>query len=247
MQFNREESVFKPDFFVKKNKDCPKTAILTWQDGFAKIAEQIPNKLLTIFRSCGKVSVKSLDFGEDRLAFLQIPSSSPMVAQAMEELKVLGVENIVFIGSCGILDNECNGNFIVPSKALRDEGTSWHYIESQDEFIVCKNSEKVSKILFNLNIPNIVRPVWTTDTIYRETKTAVKYAKEKGCCAVDMECSAINAVADYLNLNVYQVFYTADSLANKEWDVGKLTKIEAGEYQVYFDIAKQIALEIDKE
>lgn len=247
MQFVDEISLFKPSSFVKKIKDCPKTVIVTWQDGFLKFVQQIPHKIITILRSCGAVQVLNLQFDGFNSAFAYIPLGSPVVAQLIEELNVIGVENFVFIGSCGLLDEECKEKLIVPCKALRDEGTSWHYIESKDEFIDCVGSKKTTEILSEMNLPFVERPVWTTDTVYRETPTSVRYAKERGCCAVDMECSAINAVAQYLGVNVFQVMYTADSLAGKEWNVGKLTKMESNEYGLYFEVAKQIARKIDKE
>ena len=42
--------------------------------------------------------------------------------------------------------------------------------------------------------------------------------KEQGCVCVDMECSAMNAVAKFRNKDLFQFFYAADNLDSAKWD-----------------------------
>ena len=42
--------------------------------------------------------------------------------------------------------------------------------------------------------------------------------KAQGAIAVDMECSAIAALADFRNINHFQFFYSADNLDTESWD-----------------------------
>ena len=52
---------------------------------------------------------------------------APMVVGLLEELKARGFKNFIVLGSCGVLDQSIQADkIILPSSALRDEGTSYH-------------------------------------------------------------------------------------------------------------------------
>ena len=59
---------------------------------------------------------------------------------------------------------------------------------------------------------------WTTDAPYRETRDKVLKRKEQGCVCVDMECSAMSAVAKFRGKELFQFFYAADNLDGAKWD-----------------------------
>ncbi|MBU5439209.1 hypothetical protein KQI42_14395 [Tissierella sp. MSJ-40] len=46
----------------------------------------------------------------------------------------------------------------------------------------------------------------------------MKLRKEEGCLAVEMECSAFCAVAEYRNVNFGQMLYSGDDISYEEWD-----------------------------
>ena len=57
-----------------------------------------------------------------------------MVVGLLEELKARGFKNFIVLGSCGVLDQSIQADkIILPSSALRDEGTSYHYAPASDE------------------------------------------------------------------------------------------------------------------
>ena len=59
---------------------------------------------------------------------------APMVVGLLEELKARGFKNFIVLGSCGVLDQSIQADkIILPSSALRDEGTSYHYAPPGDE------------------------------------------------------------------------------------------------------------------
>ena len=73
-------------------------------------------------------------------------------------------------------------------------------------------------VLEQKNISYTEGKVWTTDGIYRETQQKMAKRKAQGAIAVDMECSAIAALADFRNINHFQFFYSADNLDTESWD-----------------------------
>ena len=99
--------------------------------------------------------------------------------------------------------------------ALRDEGASYHYVapsrymEMQSEAIVT-----IEQVLEARGISYEEVMTWTTDGFYRETAEKVAYRKEEGCAVVEMECSALAAVAQLRGVLWGELLFTADSLAD---------------------------------
>ncbi len=86
--------------------------------------------------------------------------------------------------------------FLVPVKALRDEGTSYHYVApSRYIDIDPKMLRLIEKTLLAQGLAYQEVITWSTDGFYRETKEKVAYRQEEGCSVVEMECSALAAVA----------------------------------------------------
>ena len=69
-----------------------------------------------------------------KLAVAMATIGAPMVVGFLEELKARGFNNFIVLGSCGVLDQSIQADkIIIPSSALRDEGTSYHYAPASDE------------------------------------------------------------------------------------------------------------------
>ena len=72
-------------------------------------------------------------------------------------------------------------------------------------------------ILTTIGIPHIEGKTWTTDAFYRETKEGFEQRKAEGCIAVDMECSAIQAVCNWREKQLYYILFSGDLLDCPEW------------------------------
>lgn len=173
---------------------------------------------------------------------------APMVVGFLEELKARGFNNFIVLGSCGVLDQSIQADkIIIPSSALRDEGTSYHYAPASDEIAYDETLLLTMENALNKSgIEHIRTKVWTTDAFYRETAAKVKRRLEAGAKVVDMESSAIMAWAQYRQANVYQFFYTADYVDhhNHEWDARHEER--KTDVMTFFEIAVSIALELEK-
>ena len=131
----------------------------------------------------------------------------------------MGMKKLILFGTCGILEEQVKEtSIIVPTIAVRDEGTSFHYAPAQNE--ISANDRTLAKFLTYLQAENISfskGKVWTTDGIYREMITKMKARKQEGCLAVDMECSAVAAWGQFREIAVCQFFYAADHLSEERW------------------------------
>lgn len=172
---------------------------------------------------------------------------APMVVGLLEELKVRGFKNFIVLGSCGVLDQSIQADkIILPSSALRDEGTSYHYAPASDEIAYDETLLLTMEEALNKSgIEHIRTKAWTTDAFYRETADKVKRRLAAGATVVDMEASAIMAWTQFRQAKVYQFFYTADYVDhhNHEWDARhEERKTDA---MTFFEIALVIARELD--
>ena len=183
-----------------------------------------------------------------KLAVAMATIGAPIVGGFVEGLKARGFNNFIVLGSCGVLDQSIQADkIIIPSSALRDEGTSYHYAPASDEIAYDETLLLTMENALNKSgIEHIRTKVWTTDAFYRETAAKVKRRLEAGAKVVDMESSAIMAQAQYRQANVYQFFYTADYVDhhNHEWDARHEER--KTDVMTFFEIAVSIALELEK-
>ncbi|HFI0959185.1 TPA: nucleoside phosphorylase [Streptococcus suis] len=174
---------------------------------------------------------------------------APMAVGHLEELKACGFENFIVLGSCGVLDKSLAADkIILPSSALRDEGTSYHYAPASDEI----NYDPallltMEKALDQAGIEHVRAKTWTTDAFYRETAAKVKRRLAAGAMVVDMEASAIMAWANFRQAKVYQFFYTADYVDHhkNEWDTRREER--TADSMTFFEVAMAIAKGVTNE
>lgn len=240
-RYFNEEPILKPEHLFRKVDNWPETAIITWQSGFVRAAQNYNIKPLSIKAKSNRILVSELTYKDKRYAFSQIGIGGPSTAPFIEEMAVFGTKNFVFIGSCGELTADLKGKIIVPDRAFRDEGTSWHYIPETEEYIDIQTAQHTESIVKSLGFGYEVGSIWTTDAVYRETPSAVKYYRDRGCIAVDMECASIMAVAKCKMLNAYQVLFTADSLAGGNWKKGRLLHMAKTAWDAYLNLALELA------
>lgn len=161
-----------------------------------------------------------------KIAIYRSPIGAPAAASALEEVYAGGVKKAIAFGICGTLIETRLHAFIVPTKAYRDEGTSYHYMPASD-FIEIKNCETVARSLASDGIDVIKGGSWCTDGFYRETKSKADSMRNMGCVAVDMECSALQAVANFREKEFYTFFISADSLAGEQWQPNDILNLKA--------------------
>ncbi len=152
---------------------------------------------------------------------------SPYGVMLLESLIAKGARNIIILVWCGAISKTLTpGDLVVPESALVDEGTSRHYMKlDKDNPQVLPDrqlSEKLVDHLTSVGESPLQTPIWTTDAIYRETPEKVAWFLEKGAHAVEMECSALFAVAAYRKIRAAALLIVSDTLATEDgdWDPG---------------------------
>ena len=180
-----------------------------------------------------------MEYQGEEICLAQAPVGSAAAAQFMDWLIGYGVKQIISTGTCGVLVDIPENVFLIPTRALRDEGASYHYVAPSRYIDINKlalgaieRTLKQKKILYEEVI------TWSTDGFYRETPDKVAYRIEEGCSVVEMECASLAAVAQLRGAIWGLLLFTADSLADIDNSNQRNWGSEA------FDKALEICLDI---
>ena len=156
-----------------------------------------------------------LKYKGEEITLCEAPVGSAASAQILDWLIGYGVREIISAGSCGALEELPESTFLVPSRALRDEGTSYHYAPPSRYMEISERARKaIEEAVTQHRMKYREVITWSTDGFFRETKEKVAYRKSEGCSVVEMECSALTAVSDFRGATFGMILYTADSLAD---------------------------------
>ncbi|HYT44351.1 MAG TPA: nucleoside phosphorylase [Methylomirabilota bacterium] len=146
---------------------------------------------------------------------------APVAAATFEEVIALGCRKFICCGSAGLLDKDiAKGHILIPTSAVRDEGTSYHYLRPTRE--VEASPEGILALEDTLRLHNykyLLTKTWTIDAIYRETLSKRQLRKSEQCLTVEMEAAALFAVAQFRKVIVAQVLYGSDDISGNTWDV----------------------------
>ena len=179
------------------------------------------------------------------IALFNAPVGASACVAILEDLIAFGMKKLVLFGTCGVLDETIKEtSIIVPQMAIRDEGTSYHYLPASDEIEVNVGlHDFLTSFLTDKGISHTVGKVWTTDGIYRETAEKLYKRKKAGAICVDMECSAVAALANFRKISICHFFYAADHLSEEAWDMRNLANhADLDEKDKVANLAIQIAL-----
>lgn len=208
------------DYVKKRNllppEPPPEAVILCFHPGFFKwIKENHETKKSSGFCSF----LQHITETRGKVAVTQRFMGAPGAAVVMEELIAWGVKKFIIVGFAGTLQKHVQiGDLVLCEKALRDEGTSYHYLpDSEWAFPAKKLTEKLRQALQEEKQPFHYGPSWTTDAIYRETVEEAQLYQSQGVVSVEMEASALFAVAQFRNVEAAAVFSISDSLADLVW------------------------------
>lgn len=140
-----------------------------------------------------------------------------------EELFVSGCKLLISMTSAGqIVPMGQPPYFVLIEHALRDEGTSHHYLPP------APYSHINPKLLMALEGAFMDTPVrvlrgatWTTDAPFRETEKAIEYARMQGILGVEMEAAALYAFAQVKEARVVCLAHITNQMAQIEGDFEK--------------------------
>lgn len=215
-----ERAVLEPADTVRGGRLPPRLLLCFFQDVLDEAVASQRGPIHHLRSEIGPNPVWVDGEGEQAVAILHPGVGAPLAATFLEEAIAAGARTVVAVGGAGALDPRLElGQVIVASAAVRDEGTSFHYlppariVEADPELVAA-----ATRLLTAREVPHLVGITWTTDAPYRETPGKVERRRAEGCVTVEMETAAFYAVARFREVRMLQLLYAADDVSGATWD-----------------------------
>lgn len=223
-----KNAVINPEMIVETLPDFPDVSVSCFSHQLfdSVLAFFEDTKLLGTVRSAdGANPVYEVTYRGERFAFFKSYVGEPACIGGYEDILAMGSKRLILLGNCGVLDKNIEDcGIIIPTKALRDEGCSYHYAPAADSINVnLKYTDLFKEVLREFGYPYVEGTTWTNDAVYRETREKVARRKAQGALCVEMECAGMQALCDFRNTEFFQFFYAGDNLDHTSWDPRSLS------------------------
>jgi len=161
--------------------------------------------------------------GETEYGVIGGTVGAPFAVLVAEELFASGCRALISLSSAGLIAEELSPPFfLLIEKALRDEGTSHHYLRP-GRFSVATPSliDAVERRLAGSNIPVLRGASWTTDAPFRETERLIVSRRSEGIVSVEMEAAALLALGRAIGKPVVCLAHVTNTMATRGDDFEK--------------------------
>jgi uridine phosphorylase len=213
--------VISPSLYIQPLPGAKHCVMCFFREVIEKAAREKQARMRAVLKGeYGESPIYEIEHRGKPLAFFHSGVGAPVAAGLMEEAIAYGYSKFVACGAAGVLDSAIQaGKIVIPSSAVRDEGTSYHYVAPSREIDL--DPQTVRRLEENLKaggLPYIVAKTWTTDAFYRETEKRRDRRRAEGCLTVEMECAAFAAVARHRSVVFGQYLYGGDDISGPDWD-----------------------------
>ncbi len=141
---------------------------------------------------------------------------APFAVLVAEQLFASGCRLLLSVTSAGWLGEGAAPRFLLIERALRDEGTSHHYLPPAPDVAAPPDAIAAAR---RAGLPGGVS--WTTDAPYRETAAAIAAARQAGAAMVEMEAAGLYAFAAARRRPVACIAHVTNAMAQAEGDFEK--------------------------
>jgi len=209
--------------FTKRSREelvLPERAVITFNGGdlnhIVTRSEGAPVEAWSRFKQIYRL-------GESRTVAVCSSFGGPNISALVEELAAFGTGEFVLWGYCGGIDPSLAiGDVLITKDALREDGVSSHYTESDDPVVSSNWFDAWSGHAENQGFR--VGTAWSCDAIYRETRDKVTRYRRMGISAVEMETASFYCVCNYLGVKGVAFLVVSDLLTEDSWTPGFGTK-----------------------
>jgi len=178
----------------------------------------VPSGVIRKHLSKSASKIKTTEWGTlcrigDKIVLFQA-MGAPLAVMTLERLIAGGAKEVVVLGFCGSLNPALGiGSAVSVNRACADEGTSRHYWPGRSCFRGSTIFRKtIEQGLSAGKLPFVQAAAVSTDAPFRETPGWIAAARKKGCAVVDMETSAVFALAAFRGIRAAALFLVSDEL-----------------------------------
>jgi uridine phosphorylase len=172
--------------------------------------------------ACYHTDLYELDVEGEPVGVLGCAVGASFAVLVAEELFASGCRMLISVTSAGqITPVGKPPYFVLIDRALRDEGTSYHYLAPADYAHIPVNVLELMRTGLSDAVSVIQGAVWTTDAPFRETEEAIAFARSENLLAVEMEAAALYAFAEARDKPVVCFAHVTNAMATVENDFEK--------------------------
>lgn len=230
-KYYQEESVFKPDNLLREARrqkglpDCkiPPVCILDPDGDIVDYLLRSGKAKLNNCWACYHTSLYAFTQDDIELGIIGCVVGSSFAVLIAEQLFVSGCELLISVTSSGVIKKVRDSvSYILIKEAIRDEGTSYHYLPENRPAVINKSLLASLENSLVKRSPHIaIGRSWTTDAPYRETSSAIENMKAGDVDVVEMEAAALYAFAEVKNKKIICFAHITNSMAQKGEDFEK--------------------------
>ena len=167
--------------------------------------------------ACYHTTLRRFTLAEREVAIVPFTVGAPFAVLVAEELMASGCKLLINLTSAGrIAAPPGIASFMVIERALRDEGTSFHYLPATRwSHLRPDLREKLSALHLPEGPPIVYGSTWTTDAPFRETAQDIERHRAAGVLAVEMEAAALYAFAGATGRNVICLAHLTNELGSE--------------------------------
>ncbi len=241
-----EPSVFVPENLLREARrqnavphgDVPKICVLDPDGDIVRNLIASKKAASCPYWACYHTQLYSFAYDRIEFGIVGCAVGSAFAVLVAEQLFASGCELLISVTSSGQIAPEHDPPFFVLiERALRDVGTSYHYLAPTEYAHINEGLlEKLDGAFAGLTVPLYRGSTWTTDAPFRETSTSIAYARAEGIMAVEMETAALYALSQVRRRPVVCFAHVTNRMGSVAGD------FEKGEAAGSQDALKVIAL-----
>lgn len=232
LKYHEKHSVFRPENLLREarrqkgipNGNVPKICILDPDGDIVRYLKKHEKVSINKCWACYHTELYNFEYEGRQFGIIGCAVGASFAVLLAEQLFASGCKLLISITSAGqISDSQDLPRFVIIEKALRDEGTSYHYLPP-DTYSYLNQAifHALKETLKQVEKKNIgFGTSWTTDAPYRETAEAINHMKLLGIDCVEMESSALYAFSQAKQLVVVCIAHLTNSMAQLEGDFEK--------------------------
>jgi uridine phosphorylase len=224
-------SVFRPDALLREARrqkrlaavDVPAICILDPDGDIVRRLHKEDRARRFEAWPCYHTQLDTFELAGQTVGIVGCAVGAPFAVLLAEELFASGCRLLLSLTSAGqIVAAGQPPYFVIIDRALRDEGTSYHYAEPSeygeaDAHLIALAADALKR----QGLRARVGPTWTTDAPFRETQGAIEAAKRRGILAVEMEAAALYTFAKMRKARVLCLAHVTNTMGQADEDFEK--------------------------
>jgi uridine phosphorylase len=155
---------------------------------------------------------------DGKTGVVKLSPGAPLTGIVAEDFIAMGARDLLILGTAGGLKIQRAGEVVLCTRALRDDGTSHHYLPNSRYVSPSRElTEEVRRGMHREGLKFAEGATWTIDAPYTESMQELARYIEEGLSTVEMEAAALFAVARARRARAAAVFVVSDLLTERGW------------------------------